>query len=312
MDEPARAEAARNARTRAGASEPVGVARGDPSGGQTRGLSAGSRPCPDGSTALREDRPHTDDTASWIRDEHLFYAQTRGDGRSCRTCSGWDDDGERPVMVAGGPFRRPLAAAVDRGPRRRRWCALLGARWPHTPPAAGSRRVPPTASSTSDGLDRGRRTTPQPFLALGTLLEARGSTRHLPIAPVRDRDSPRSRVARCCTSTCGATTCCIRGGRALFMIDWNFACVGNPLARRRVLAAEPARRGRPGARARSLHRTRRCGACRPARRATSAAHAARPEIPEAPHVRPLQRKQARTALPWAARALGLPPPMPPA
>jgi len=43
-----------------------------------------------------------------------------------------------------------------------------------------------------------------------------------------------------------------------------------------------------------------------------AAHAARPDIPEAPHVRPLQRKQARTALPWAARALGLPTPMPPA
>jgi hypothetical protein len=29
-------------------------------------------------------------------------------------------------------------------------------------------------------------------------------------------------------------------------------------------------------------------------------------IPEAPHVRPLQVQQSRTALPWAARALGLP------
>ena len=37
-----------------------------------------------------------------------------------------------------------------------------------------------------------------------------------------------------------------------------------------------------------------------------------PDTPEAPHVRPLQRKQARTTLPWAARALGLPPPLPPA
>jgi hypothetical protein len=31
-------------------------------------------------------------------------------------------------------------------------------------------------------------------------------------------------------------------------------------------------------------------------------------IPEAPHVRPLQLAQARTSLPWAARALGLPVP----
>ena len=40
-----------------------------------------------------------------------------------------------------------------------------------------------------------------------------------------------------------------------------------------------------------------------------AAHAERPPIPEAPHVRPLQLMQARKALPWAAGALGLPPPV---
>jgi hypothetical protein len=33
--------------------------------------------------------------------------------------------------------------------------------------------------------------------------------------------------------------------------------------------------------------------------------AALPPIPEAPYVRPLQLAQSRTALPWAARALGL-------
>jgi hypothetical protein len=36
--------------------------------------------------------------------------------------------------------------------------------------------------------------------------------------------------------------------------------------------------------------------------------AGEPPIPDAPHVRPLQLAQSRTALPWAARALGLPPP----
>lgn len=36
-----------------------------------------------------------------------------------------------------------------------------------------------------------------------------------------------------------------------------------------------------------------------------AAHAGRPDIPTAPRVREIQRTQLRTALPWAARALGL-------
>jgi hypothetical protein len=38
------------------------------------------------------------------------------------------------------------------------------------------------------------------------------------------------------------------------------------------------------------------------------ARAGLPEIPQAPHVRRLQREQAGTSLPWAARVLGLPPP----
>jgi hypothetical protein len=38
------------------------------------------------------------------------------------------------------------------------------------------------------------------------------------------------------------------------------------------------------------------------------ARAARPPIPTAPTVREVQLIQAKTALPWAARALGLPPP----
>jgi hypothetical protein len=39
-----------------------------------------------------------------------------------------------------------------------------------------------------------------------------------------------------------------------------------------------------------------------------AARAGLPVIPDAPRVRVVQRQQLETALPWAARALGLPPP----
>ena len=35
--------------------------------------------------------------------------------------------------------------------------------------------------------------------------------------------------------------------------------------------------------------------------------AGKPPIPQAPHVRAVQLQQLKTALPWAVRALGLPP-----
>ena len=38
------------------------------------------------------------DTAAWIRDEHLFYAQHRGLAFTPEML-GWSDDGERPVLV---------------------------------------------------------------------------------------------------------------------------------------------------------------------------------------------------------------------
>ena len=51
----------------------------------------------DGSTAFVKSA-RSDDTASWIRDEHLFYAQMRG-ASFLPTMLGWHDDGERPVIV---------------------------------------------------------------------------------------------------------------------------------------------------------------------------------------------------------------------
>jgi aminoglycoside phosphotransferase (APT) family kinase protein len=96
---------------------------------------------------------------------------------------------------------------------------------------------------------------------------------------------------------------CIRDGRAV-LVDWNFARAGNPLATSRPGSQPPGRR-RAGA---GGDRARRAAELAALLAGYFGAHAARPEIPEAPHVRTLQLRQARTALPWAARALGLPPP----
>ena len=97
---------------------------------------------------------------------------------------------------------------------------------------------------------------------------------------------------------------CFRDGRAV-LVDWNFACLGNPIAD--VAAWLPSLHAEGGPQPEEVL---------PEEAAELAAllagyfsaQAARPPIPEAPHVRTLQLRQARTALPWAARALGLPPP----
>ncbi len=98
---------------------------------------------------------------------------------------------------------------------------------------------------------------------------------------------------------------CLRDGRVLF-IDWNLACVGNPrLDLASWLPSLHAEGGPPpeqilfgddAAPFASLLAGHFCS------------RAGLPAIPEAPHVRPLQRMQAETALPWAARELGLAPP----
>jgi Ser/Thr protein kinase RdoA (MazF antagonist) len=97
---------------------------------------------------------------------------------------------------------------------------------------------------------------------------------------------------------------CFRGTRALF-VDWNWMTEGNPAFD--VAAWLPSLQLEGGPRPETVMPT-----CPPGFAALLAgyfcSHAALPTIPQAPHVRGLQLAQARTALPWAARLLGLPPP----
>jgi hypothetical protein len=88
-------------------------------------------------------------------------------------------------------------------------------------------------------------------------------------------------------------------------VDWNWACVGNPMVD--VAFWLPSLRAQGGPRPEDVPAS---GAAELAAACAGffRAHAARPPIPTAPHVRPLQLRHARTALPWAARALGLPSP----
>lgn len=99
---------------------------------------------------------------------------------------------------------------------------------------------------------------------------------------------------------------CLRDGRAL-LIDWNFACLGNPVFDLAAWLPSLHAEGGP-APEQILDTTDEVAAIASLLAGNFGLRGAGPDL-QAPHVRPLQRKQAAAALPWAARCLGLSPPM---
>ncbi len=145
---------------------------------------------------------------------------------------------------------------------------------------------------------------PAPFLSLG-LCSATWLERHVPVLSAAsagahvDGDRPLHFDVR-------SDNLCFRDGRAV-LIDWNFACVGEPVFD--VAAWLPSLHAEGGPPPEQVLETSdEVAAIASLLAGYFGWRGAHPGIPQAPHVRPLQRRQASTALPWAARALGLPPP----
>jgi hypothetical protein len=97
---------------------------------------------------------------------------------------------------------------------------------------------------------------------------------------------------------------CLRGSRAV-LIDWNLACLSNPKLDLGFWLPSLAFEGGPAPDTLLPHAPEVaawvCG--------FFASRAGLPNIPDAPRVRLVQRQQLETALPWAVRALDLPPPL---
>jgi aminoglycoside phosphotransferase (APT) family kinase protein len=259
---------------------------------------------PDGSTRFVK-IAFTLDTASWVRDEHLFYAQHRGLGFTPELL-GWFDDGERPVLVL-----EDLSAATWPPPWDRAGVDAVVSCLADVASTPASRELPPVGRSQFD-RDGWREIANdlEPFLRLG-LCEAAWLDDHLD-AMMHAADRAVLEGDRLLHFDVRSDNICLRDGRAL-LVDWNFACLGNPLAD--VTAWLPSLHAEGGPAPEEVVETSHEVAALAAMFAGYfASHAARPAIPEAPHVRPLQLMQARTALPWASRALGLtePEPVPPA
>jgi hypothetical protein len=144
-------------------------------------------------------------------------------------------------------------------------------------------------------------TDPQPLLALG-LCSAVWLEHALPVLSAAAWAAP-IRGSALLHLDIRSDNLCFRHGRAV-IIDWDGPMVGNPDVDIALWLPSLAAEGGP--------RPEAILATAPELAAWAAgyfcARAGGPPIPEAPHVRPLQLAQARTALPWAARALGLPVP----
>ena len=142
---------------------------------------------------------------------------------------------------------------------------------------------------------------PEPFLALG-LADARWLEAALPLLIQHE--------AQCSTDGDSLThldlrsdNICITESHAVF-VDWNHACLANPKLDLGFWLPSLAYEGGPSPE-RILPDAPEIAA---SVAGFFAARAGLPGIPDAPRVRLVQRQQLATALPWAVRALDLPPP----
>jgi len=228
-------------------------------------------------------------TAEWIRREHANYGAITGEFMP--EVLGFDDDGQRPAL-----------AIED----------LSDAFWP--PPWTEARialvrdaldsvhDVPPPPWAGSPGLDfvadwHEVERDPGPLLSLG-LCSAAWLRSVLPelIAAAEKAEIDGSKLVHL---DARSDNLCIRDGKAM-LIDWNHASVANPVID--LAFWLPSLHAEGGPQPETLMDAPELAACAAA---YFCARAGLPAIPEAPHVRPLQLAQARTSLPWAARALGL-------
>ena len=235
----------------------------------------------------------TELTAEWTRTEHRHYERIRGP--FLPRLVGFADDGHRPALALAD-----LSDAEWPPPWTDERVALvldaLSEIRATTPPEGLPRQQP------GDGADwRLVEADPGPFLALG-LCSASWLGTALPRLIDASTNAPVAGESLVHLDV-RSDNVCFRNGRAI-VIDWNHARLANPdldvafwlpsLHAEGGPAPETILPDAPGLAAWVA--------------GFFCSRAGGDPLPEAPHVRPLQLAQSRTALPWAARALGLAPP----
>jgi phosphotransferase family enzyme len=229
-------------------------------------------------------------TAGWTRVEYRNYRSVHGS--FLPDVLGFDDDGERPVLAL-----EDLSRADWPPPwTDERVTGVLDA-------LAAIHETPPpdhlTGQEPDQAVDwRTIAEDPGPFLALGLCssvwLEAA-------LPALLDASAAAPLVGDSLVHLdVRSDNLCFRDGQAI-VIDWNHAAIANPdLDLAFWLPSLHAEGGPPPEAILSNAATLAAWVA-----GFFCARAGAAPIPEAPHVRPLQVEQSRTALPWAARALGL-------
>jgi hypothetical protein len=238
-------------------------------------------------------------TASWLRDEHVSYSLLRG-SRFMPAYLGFHDDGERPVLAL-----EDLSTATWPPPWSRRQVDAVVACLDEvaaTPAPAGLPRAADDHLGLRDGWHQIER-DPEPFLRLG-LCSQNWLAAALPALLEANATAPLDGDELLHFDVRSDNVCFRSDGRAV-LVDWNWTSVGNRwldlaawLPSLHAEAGPPPDEVAPDVPA-GLASVVASYFC---------AHAGLSEIPTAPHVRSIQLQQARTALPWAARCLGLSPP----
>jgi hypothetical protein len=253
----------------------------------------------DGRTAFA--KVATDElAASWLRDEHVVYQHLLG-GSFVPGYVGFYDDGEHPVLaledLSSGTWPPPWDAAGISA-----LLESLDEMWATDPPP-GTALATDDAREIAGGWDEIAR-LPEPFLRLGLCSEP-WLSEHL--------DTLRSVADEAAFGGDALLHFDVRSDNVCFrpddghavLIDWNLTSVGNPQID--VVFWLPSLEAEGGPAPETVLPDADAGLVSTCA-AFFCARAARPPIPTAPTVREVQLVQARTALPWAARALGLPPP----
>jgi hypothetical protein len=238
-------------------------------------------------------------TASWLRDEHVVYQHLKG-APYMPGYVGYHDDGEHPVLAL-----EDLSAATWPPPWQDADIASLlsslDEMWGAAPPP-DTASAADDASEISGGWDEIAR-DPNAFLGLGLCSEA-WLSEHLGALRAADDQHAFAGEALLHLDVRSDNVCFRPDGRAA-LVDWNLIAVGNPQVD--VVFWLPSLEAEGGPAPETVLRD-----ADPWLVSTCAgffcARAARPPIPTAPTVREVQLVQARTALPWAARVLGLPAP----
>ena len=251
----------------------------------------------DGKTAFV--KVATDDlTASWLRDEHVAYSVLRG-SIFMPTYLGFYDDGAYPVLAL-----EDLSAAEWPPPwDRHKIDAVLDALelLHSTEPPQDTPRAADDAREIAGGWDEIAE-DPAPFLALG-LCSPDWLREHLDALRTAAGTADLQGDALLHFDV-RSDNICFQDGRAL-LVDWNLTTLGPPQLD--VVGWLPSLQAEGGPAPEEV-----LPGADPGLVAILAAffcaRAGRPPIPTAPSVRPVQLTQARTALPWAARVLGLPEP----